>query len=605
MDPLSIAAGCISVLSGVSKLSVEISSFVSSVRDARRDMDAVTRELGSLSLCVETLRDDSAKTRYPDAMRDNLRVVLKNCDTVTNDMTGLLQRLKSGNLARSIQWTAASKDEMNKLRSSLESHKSALEIGLEMTTLLLVSDIRQDTSHIEGLVRDIGLLRLQLEAAPMQDAKAQHLERFLDQSATYAETVIWEDVDESSAMNPFHDPLSSVDQGAWLNASTNPWGNASHPGNTSYQGAWINTPTNPLGNTLPPGNASYQPSTSTYQTNPAANVSTDTMEELRNSILLSATPTRLPLPYRDDRAILRAAMLRQNLDSREATRLDKELENHVRNLLDRGADPHAAFSFSNSRDQSTLGEKWGGCRSWDFARRVPMIELLLRRGLTCKPAEVPGWLDLAASCGNKDLASGLLDSGVDVNAGLAEGTPAIIYAARLGHTALVRLLLDRGATATDEALKTAAGNGKKEMAAMLLDAGASANAGALTNATSGSHVETVELLLRRGAREDLQAAFLSAAGRGRTEVVEILLSQSAKIDDHKPGRPSALHEAIYGQHINTIRLLLQRGAILKATDLSSNRDYWVYHRDKIEGPRMWAQLTDYLAKQNEHRYGGY
>ena len=135
MDPLSITTGCISLLTGISKLSVDISSFVSSVRNARKDMDAVSRELTSLSLCVQTLRDDSSKTTYLDGLRDNILAVLKNCDAVTGEIKALLDRLSSANALRRLQWTATGRGEMNKLRSSLESHKSALEIAVDMTSL--------------------------------------------------------------------------------------------------------------------------------------------------------------------------------------------------------------------------------------------------------------------------------------------------------------------------------------------------------------------------------------------------------------------------------------------------------------------------------------
>jgi hypothetical protein len=53
-----------------------------------------------------------------------------------------------------------------------------------------IPSIKQDTSQIDGLVQQIGLLRLQLENIHMKDAKARHLQMFLDQSTTYAETVI-------------------------------------------------------------------------------------------------------------------------------------------------------------------------------------------------------------------------------------------------------------------------------------------------------------------------------------------------------------------------------------------------------------------------------
>ena len=58
---LAIAVACASLISGVVTLSKQITSFVSDVRASRTDMDAVSRELSSLTLCVQALRDDSSK----------------------------------------------------------------------------------------------------------------------------------------------------------------------------------------------------------------------------------------------------------------------------------------------------------------------------------------------------------------------------------------------------------------------------------------------------------------------------------------------------------------------------------------------------------------
>ena len=135
MEPFSIASGCVGLLAGVADLTIQISGFVSSIRDARRDMELVSAELVSLSLCLAILRDDSMKIQYPAGLQENLLTVLKNCDAVTTEITKLLSKLSSANLMRKIQWAAMGRDDMNKLRSSLESHKSALEIGLDMTSL--------------------------------------------------------------------------------------------------------------------------------------------------------------------------------------------------------------------------------------------------------------------------------------------------------------------------------------------------------------------------------------------------------------------------------------------------------------------------------------
>lgn len=134
MDPFSVTTGCIGLLAAVTQLSVQITTFVSSVKHAHRDMDAVLRELTSLSLCLKMLRDNSRNITYPDGFRDNLTGVLGDCNSVTNEMKATLRKLSSANLGR-LQWTFKEKGEMDRLRSSLESHKSTLEIALEMTSL--------------------------------------------------------------------------------------------------------------------------------------------------------------------------------------------------------------------------------------------------------------------------------------------------------------------------------------------------------------------------------------------------------------------------------------------------------------------------------------
>lgn len=201
------------MIAAIAQLTAQIVRFVSSFRDARRDMEAVSRELVSLSLCLEILKGDSARIKYPDGLRQNLLAVLKNCNVVTQDMSRLLEKLTSANVARRIQWTSTGREDMEKLRSSLESHKSALDIALDLTALLFISavkedtetilettavieshtsqipSIKQDTSQIAHLVHEINSLRSQLNLSQQSDSKAQLLRRFLDESSNYAETV--------------------------------------------------------------------------------------------------------------------------------------------------------------------------------------------------------------------------------------------------------------------------------------------------------------------------------------------------------------------------------------------------------------------------------
>ena len=58
MDPLSITATCIALVSTITKTSLLIGGFVKDVRAARSDLDGVSRELLSLKTVLELLADD-------------------------------------------------------------------------------------------------------------------------------------------------------------------------------------------------------------------------------------------------------------------------------------------------------------------------------------------------------------------------------------------------------------------------------------------------------------------------------------------------------------------------------------------------------------------
>lgn len=104
-DPLSIITGCAGLIGGITTISARIANFVSSVRESRKDMQAVAYELVSLSLCLEALRNDcwSCKVEYPEAMQRQLQEILVNCDLVLQQIDDLLIKLSSGRLGRKIQ----------------------------------------------------------------------------------------------------------------------------------------------------------------------------------------------------------------------------------------------------------------------------------------------------------------------------------------------------------------------------------------------------------------------------------------------------------------------------------------------------------------------
>ena len=137
MDPLSISAASVSLIAVISKATLRIGIFIIDVRESRKDLDAISRELSSLSLCLSALADDSEKggVGFPLSLTENVLRVIRNCDEVVQELEKLLFKLSSGSLKRKVQWVVYGRDDALKLRLNLEAHKSALDIALDMVTL--------------------------------------------------------------------------------------------------------------------------------------------------------------------------------------------------------------------------------------------------------------------------------------------------------------------------------------------------------------------------------------------------------------------------------------------------------------------------------------
>jgi hypothetical protein len=136
MDPFTIATTCVGLIGAIAQLTTQMKSFVSKFRDTRKDLQSVTAELQSLSMCLECLQHDSSSGAftYPAQISKSLCAVLTNCENVTTEMQQLLDRSSSANFNKRLQWASHGREQMKSLRSSLEAHKSVIEIALEMTT---------------------------------------------------------------------------------------------------------------------------------------------------------------------------------------------------------------------------------------------------------------------------------------------------------------------------------------------------------------------------------------------------------------------------------------------------------------------------------------
>lgn len=136
MDPLSITTACISLTATITKTSISVSAFVRSVRAARSDLDAVSRELASLKTLLELIAEDAKDAEtFPNTLRKHIAGILSNCELVLVEVQRLVEKYDKPGVIKASKWALAGSEDVAKLQLSLEAHKSALEIALDMVAL--------------------------------------------------------------------------------------------------------------------------------------------------------------------------------------------------------------------------------------------------------------------------------------------------------------------------------------------------------------------------------------------------------------------------------------------------------------------------------------
>jgi ankyrin repeat protein len=140
------------------------------------------------------------------------------------------------------------------------------------------------------------------------------------------------------------------------------------------------------------------------------------------------------------------------------------------------------------------------------------------------------------------LMQTLLDYGANVN-GIAGGWNPLIAALHNGRPEAAEFLAARGARLD---LEGAAGVGRLDVVKTFLDDG-----GSLTNAT----------------KTQRESGFGGACEYGRNEVVEFLLDRGVDLRAGEKTNQTGLHWAVIGRQLDTVKLLLKRGAPLEAKNV--------------------------------------
>jgi ankyrin repeat protein len=224
-----------------------------------------------------------------------------------------------------------------------------------------------------------------------------------------------------------------------------------------------------------------------------------------------------------------------------------------------------------------------------YKRHFRVADLLYRHGANVEAQGSSGRtpLHIASRCGHVDIMRWLLDHGANENA-LDEGYTSPLHLAVIGmRLEAVRVLLDHNA---DPNLQNGDGTplhwaifddhlsmGKESnvdvnIVRLLLEHGADVtildyllHSTALHQASSGGWLEVVRLLLSYGAKVDEKdregkTPFHLASSKGHLEIVKHLSENGAVVGvrDHEDNTP--LHEASAEGHVDVMRWLLNHGA---------------------------------------------
>jgi hypothetical protein len=136
-DPFSIAASCVGLLAAIGTATARIHGFLRNARDAQSDLDAVSRELGSLRTVLELIQADAenSQNQLPQTIVHHLCEVLTNCNGAVADIETVLRKYEKNDAVTSSRWVLSGKGDVEKLRAHLEAHTSALGLVLDMMNL--------------------------------------------------------------------------------------------------------------------------------------------------------------------------------------------------------------------------------------------------------------------------------------------------------------------------------------------------------------------------------------------------------------------------------------------------------------------------------------
>ncbi|KAI1365628.1 Rho GTPase activation protein [Xylaria arbuscula] len=168
MDSISITADCVALGGRIAQLLAALTSFVRHVREARSDIDALSRELHSLQTVLDLLKEDA--DLFPPDLVERTAIVVKHCSSVIDKVDSSLAVLNDPGQSkqqRRAQWLDTGVPETARFRTTMEAHRLALGLALDLvgatTTRDLTSNIPMPRRQVDDdVMTDVSSILIEM-----------------------------------------------------------------------------------------------------------------------------------------------------------------------------------------------------------------------------------------------------------------------------------------------------------------------------------------------------------------------------------------------------------------------------------------------------------
>ncbi|KAI1484400.1 Rho GTPase activation protein [Biscogniauxia mediterranea] len=215
----TITTDCINLGSKIAKVLLILTGFVREVREARADIDRVSRELHSLQGVLDLLKEDAAL--FPPQLGEQTPAVVEHCSNVVDELDASLATLSSSDLPKQekrTQWLEAGRQSSARFRTKLEAHKAILGVALD----LVGATTAERNQHGADVVEDASRILVEMQQLQMrmpgefEATPDPTLHDYMNELQAHAETIIIRKENEYEAERQREELGQQIDQGAFM-----------------------------------------------------------------------------------------------------------------------------------------------------------------------------------------------------------------------------------------------------------------------------------------------------------------------------------------------------------------------------------------------------